>query len=795
MCHLKKISSSEPSGIMANQTGSPAREIRSEEAGTTKKETASVPASQGIALFLPRIELNTVMLKDKVGLGLDPGNDFSLHVCNLAFTTLLGGSPPDARGLALSECLKPMGVAGIHFWSQLVSEGHATADFAFKIEETARFIKADYHLLADQEGRVVEIIGVCTDVTDQRTIQDELNRFSSTVDLCANVVMITDTSGRIEYVNPAFTRLTGYTSEEVIGRKPNILKSGMQSPTFYQHLWQCLLKGEQWTGDFQNRKKNGELFWETAIITPLKNREGEIVRFVAIKENITRQRQAEQSLRDNEEQYRSMAANIPGVLYRAAPDTSHTMHYLTDAIATLSGYDASDFLFNSKRTYLSVIHPEDRKKMLETLARDIAVSGQYMLEYRIIASDGTVRWVSDNGRAVFDDQQQPRWLDGFIFDTSERVTVLEEMKKARIIAEEANLAKSEFLANISHEIRTPLNAVLGFADLLEGMTMDAVQKKYLDSIKSSGKSLMTLINDLLDLSRIEAGKYNISMAPLDMRNLLAEVHVIFDSRAAQKGISFTHEINADFPAEIIFDETRLRQILINLVGNAIKFTHAGQVKLLVAGNRDCPSDTDPAINLNIRICDTGIGIPAESFSAIFQSFRQESQLNSRRYEGTGLGLAITKRLVEAMNGTITVESEVNRGSCFTVCFNGVACTTERTINSMNISGNVDASSATADSRIEPAEPCPVSPDEFQELLNKLEKKMYRRWKHFENKKPLKEIRAFALEIIKIGRQANVRFIAEYGEQLFLTIENFDIEEMRLKLEEFPSLVRRLKKRG
>jgi len=380
--------------------------------------------------------------------------------------------------------------------------------------------------------------------------------------------------------------------------------------------------------------------------------------------------------------------------------------------------------------------------------------------------------------------------------------VLEELRKAKIQAEEANKAKSEFLANISHEIRTPLNSVLGFTELLESLTHDPNQLKYLNSIKSSGKNLMTLINDLLDLSKIEAGKLNLQYTPVNIRGLMTEIRDIFILKVTQKGIEYNETIDDNFPSEIMFDETRLRQILINLVGNAIKFTHEGHVDFIVDAKPGMQKNGIQTLQLEIRISDTGIGIKKESFHAIFDSFRQQLQLDSRQYEGTGLGLAITKRLVEAMDGKILLESEVGKGTTFTLIFphvtyvkrftskktespakseSGPVSGTEELENKNNLRTDAQRESRTLDG------------EEFNLLMNIMENKLFRLWERFESKKPLKEIKAFAQEIILLGQNHQVRFIQDYGEQLYLTIENFDIEEMQLKLQDFPQLLRKLKR--
>jgi len=649
------------------------------------------------------------------------------------------------------------------------------------------------------------VIGI-SDISNRKRIEEEIVKLSIALDQSANEIIITRKEGDIEYVNRSFTNITGYLPSEVIGKNPRILKSGTQSQEFYRDLWKTLLKGKQWEGEFHNRKKNGELYWENATITPIKNKDGEIVRYIAIKEDITRRKKAEQSLRESEEKFRSMISNIPGVVYRCAYDLDWTIFFITDAIENVTGYRSDELQNNHSVTFAGIIHPDDRVLVAESVKTGISNFKQFSIEYRILTKQNTVKWVSNSGRPVFDENNTIIWLDGFLFDITERIMVLEELKKAKIAAEEANNAKSEFLANISHEIRTPLNSVLGFTELMEGLTTDSMQIKYLNSIKASGKNLMMLINDLLDLSKIESGKMTLYFAFFDIRRLLDEIRNVFSLRVAIKGIRYREELDKQFPAEIKFDEVRLRQILINLVGNAVKFTHEGEIRILVKGHSK-KKDADAQMKLEIKVIDTGIGIPENSFRLIFESFRQHSQLNSRKYGGTGLGLAITKRLVEAMNGKITVESQIGQGSIFSVIFPGIEYS-EISSNSFGkfylshekLQSYPLAADNLEEKRVkylidEPVDLNLIKDADYQLLVKRFEQELTSQWKLYKKKQPLKEIQSFALEIISLGKSYKLGFIAEYGEQLLSTIENFDIEEMRLKLDLFPNLIKQLKRVG
>lgn len=263
---------------------------------------------------------------------------------------------------------------------------------------------------------------------------------------------------------------------------------------------------------------------------------------------------------------------------------------------------------------------------------------------------------------------KPVWIDGklYLWNASRNITARKQTEKALIAArsdaEKANHAKSEFLANMSHEIRTPMNAVLGFSEILADLITDPTQRYYLDAVHRSGKTLLQLINDILDLSKIEAGKFTLQYTPVAIRALFEDIDIVFSQKARDKSIGFSVVIEDSVPTTLSLDEVRLRQILLNLVGNAIKFTQRGFVKVRVSGGRKTKTGK---LDLLIEVIDSGIGIPKQQQEKIFAAFTQQDHQDAS-FGGTGLGLAISKRLVELMNGTIRVKSQAGKGSCFAV---------------------------------------------------------------------------------------------------------------------------------
>ncbi len=400
--------------------------------------------------------------------------------------------------------------------------------------------------LRDESNQVVGIMGTYQDITRHKAAEEQLRKLSLAVEQSPESIVITDVSAVIEYVNDAFVRASGYSREEAIGRNPRFLHSGKTPPATFLALWAALGQGRSWKGEFLNRRKDGSEYLEFAIITPLRQADGAISHYVALKEDITERK-------------------------RIGRELDAHRHRLEDLAAA--------------RT--------------------------------------------------------------------------KELVAARQQAEAANQAKSSFLANMSHEIRTPMNAIIGLTHLMRRAGATPEQALRLDRIDSAGRHLLSIINDILDLSKIEAGRMQIESTDFHLSAILDNVASIIGEAAREKGLEIRLESDA-VPRWLRGDPTRVRQALLNFAGNAVKFTEEGSIVLRAR----LIEDSTEEMLVRFEVQDTGIGIAADALPRMFEAFEQADPSTTRNYGGTGLGLAITRRIAQLMGGEVGADSTPGIGSTF-----------------------------------------------------------------------------------------------------------------------------------
>jgi two-component system sensor histidine kinase/response regulator len=447
---------------------------------------------------------------------------------------LMGYTPEDLLGHNIAEFVAPDSPDQfVDYLARLKRDAHASGQW--KVQSArGKTVVLEYNMSIRREGVATPIArGMARDVTERMRAEAQILLQAAALESAANAIVIADRDGRITWVNPSFTRLTGFTAEEAIGQNPRILKSGHHDSAFYQQMWQTLMSGKNWRGEIINKRKDGALYNEEMTITPVYS-DGKIHHFVAIKQDIT-----------------------------------------------------------------------------------------------------------------------------------ERIRTQEELASAREAAEAANRAKSDFLARMSHEIRTPMNGVIGMTELALDTELDPEQREFLETVKKSADTLLAVINDILDFSKIEAHKLELDAIPFRLRDTLDDMLATLAVRAQQKEIELVCDVSANVPDVLVGDPGRLRQILINLVGNAIKFTQTGEIVVRIS----VESEKESAAQLLFSVRDTGVGIPPEKLSTIFQPFEQADGTITRRYGGTGLGLAIATQLAELMGGALSVESKPGEGSTFSFSAN------------------------------------------------------------------------------------------------------------------------------
>lgn len=865
-----------------------------------EKFTQTKPLSDSLMETLP----GAVVIFDAAG---------NIRRSNQSF---LGYAPGEMLGKTILETVAPESVPTVQDAMQMGLERGLDGIEALllaKNETKIPCILRSAPIIFDGEKCV---LGIAIDIRKRKYAEQDLRLRTAALESAANAIVITDIQGTIQWINPAFTKLTGYQLSEALGETPRIVKSGVQDESFYRELWKTILAGNVWHGEITNRKRTGELYQEEMTIAPVASRTGEITHFVAVKQDITERKRTESALADSEQQFRELAENIPEVFFVYGTDPPR-MKYISPGYESVWGRDREELVRNPG-AWIDSIHPEDRQRTSKSYEQSLAgIPSEF--EYRLIRPDASIRYIhtrtrpiaDGNGRCVrvvglaedvtkmrnaeadarnseakvrllldstaeaiyavdldgnctlcnpacvrmlgyenaadligknmhalmhhshadrtpypldecpvykallkregdhVDDEvfwrkdgtnfpaeywthpmsrngepvgsvvtflditmrqqseeklrqsdelfrnafnhsatgmaltgidgsfrrvnrtlcellgyseadllgmkftdvtapvdvevsrkaaerllsgeaehtqfdkryrhrsgtlvycdtsislvrdthDRPLFFVAHVTDIGARKETEAQLQRAKTAAEEASRLKSEFLANMSHEIRTPMNGIIGMTELALETQLTPEQSEYLHLVKNSADSLLTIINDILDFSKLEAGRVVLESLTFDLRKSVEPAMKALALNADEKGLDFIFDVDPEVPRMVVGDPVRLRQVLNNLVGNALKFTERGEIHVRL----EVSSVAAETVTLAFSVRDTGIGISPEKRSNIFGAFTQADSSTTRKYGGTGLGLAIAKQLVEVMGGYLSVESEIGKGSTF-----------------------------------------------------------------------------------------------------------------------------------
>jgi PAS domain S-box-containing protein len=510
-------------------------------------------------------------------------------------------------------------------------------------------------------------------MTRRRELQAALaataHDFQTLAENSTDLIVRIDRNLEVVYVSPS-CRQFGYEPAELIGRRIDTMV-GPEAQEFVRCALEALMRGDvepYVTFEQRFRTKSGEWAWTEGAPKVLRGKDGGPVGLVTQLRDITARRAAQAALAESEARYRLLADLATDIIMRM--DAAGVVRYISPSCRRL-GYEAEEMIGKSAFDFL---HPDDLERAQvrsEALFKGEPRPAGEGREYRVVTKDGDIVWLE--GMSALSRNEAGELVDivSHLRDVTERRVFEDELRRKHAEAEAATLAKSEFLANMSHEIRTPLTGIMGFAGLLEEQgDLSPTARTFVTRIATASRTLLTVVNDILDFSKIEAGQVELDPRPLDPSRFVVETLELVSAQAQEKGLELTAAIDGALPPAVAADGARLRQVLLNLLTNAIKFTEAGGVTITVA------HDDEDGGRLKVSVTDTGVGIAPERLHRLFQRFSQADGSISRQYGGTGLGLAICKSLTNLMGGEIGVESAPGLGAEFWFTIKAPACEPE-----------------------------------------------------------------------------------------------------------------------
>ncbi|MFP4289496.1 MAG: PAS domain S-box protein [Bacteroidales bacterium] len=505
------------------------------------------------------------------------------------------------------------------------------------------------------------LVGFIRDITKQRDLSNQIRSktqlLQNITDNMFDLVSMADAEGNFTFLSKSH-KILGYPLDDLIGK--NILHFVHPDDQQYMQgkIAEATQKQEEDKVEYRYMRADGSFLWLETMGKVLTDDKRQVSGLIFSSRDITERKKMDITLRQSESNLKAIIENPFESIWSV--NICGEAQYINELFA-----GSFEYAFGVKLTKgmkIIPVLPKEIQNLWQERYQKVFNGEKFIFEEVYPLPTGTV---------YSEIYANPVFLDGEVVgacfygrDVTERKIAEQSLIHEKEKANAANQAKSEFLANISHEIRTPMNSILGFSEVMMNTTTDSKQNNYLKAILDSGKTLLSLINDILDLSKIEAGKIEISPEPVDVRVIVNEIKQLFDQKTEEKNIEFKLQIDDDLPHSIIFDEIRLRQVLLNLTGNAIKFTEEGFVGICIR----VLQKKDNCVDFEIVVADSGIGISPKEQHTIFESFTQTSGQDAKKYGGTGLGLAISKRLIELMHGNLRLDSKPGKGSEFIIQF-------------------------------------------------------------------------------------------------------------------------------
>jgi len=522
----------------------------------------------------------------------------------------------------------------------------------------------------DKFGSVGGIVIFSENVTDRKIAEEKLKRseqdFRFLAECMPQMVWVTRPDGCNTYFNQQWTDYTGLTLEESYGSKWSTVVHLEDQEQMWGVWLNALKAGVMCSLECRLRRKDGVYQWWLVRGVPVLDQQGAVLKWFGTCTDIDQIKKAEMDLRKSEERFKSVLDNSISCIYRLNLQTQ-CFEYISPACVQVVGFSPDELMAQDSQQALAMIHPDDLPSVYGALQR-LEEDGKVDVEYRQLSKSGEHYWVLNRMALIRNASGIPMYRDGNIYSIADR----KEAEKAILekkFAEAANIAKSQFLAVMSHEIRTPLNVIMGFSELLSQLVPSANEsvqeyneKKtdYANRIKRNGQLLVHLIDEILDLSKIESGGLQFERIQVNLTELISEVSSLLKDKAEKKSLLFFMDVVGCLPRECLTDPMRLRQIFLNIIGNAIKFTSKGEVRVLVSW---VPGNSQ----LHVLVKDTGIGLTPEQVGKLFQPFSQADASIGRQFGGTGLGLIISRRLAQGLGGDVVlVESRPGVGSTFEI---------------------------------------------------------------------------------------------------------------------------------